>query len=400
MTDNNNAKRAPPAPYPPFISKQTGRGRGRFRQGVPGVQLTSPDSAANKPTTTAAAAPSMPTKQQQQLQQQATNNYVKARQHPARVEFFNSSIYGAINCLGHNNSSNKVMGISGGSGNKIRTSTNTGSSGKLNKVGPILLELRSLHPRTENEEDQDILQKKDDEEKSSRNELYSWYQGNVIAITRGISSSSISSTCLSFRQSQLNSKTIPTSKSAEENSHQNYNETIHCATGLSNSALCIHTIKNLNDYIICSEESTNCTNILDSANSEDAKVSYLSHQTRQNRPVSAVSWRCNSSMMTGSSGNSSVQSNHVAIGYNSTHQQGERESRGTGGVGGQRSPTPQRLGHDVYSAGFFAYVWDVEAQSTASKGMKQGKIFQFFSFVCVRNQFEDKLTKTSLPFFL
>ena len=98
MADSNNTRRIPAAPYPPFISKQTGRGRGRYRQGVPGVQLTSPDSAANTPTTTttaAVAAPSVPTQQQQQqqLQQQAASNHVKSRQHPARVEFFNSSIY-------------------------------------------------------------------------------------------------------------------------------------------------------------------------------------------------------------------------------------------------------------------------------------------------------------------
>ncbi len=410
MTDDNNSGRIPIAPYPPFIPKQSGRGRNR--PGVAGGPnlpvLSSPAGAANTANTAnttnttntasaggagtlhqgnktaftsqATSSPSIGTPQQQQQQQQS-GNFQKSRQHPGKIEFFNSNLYGAINCLGHNN--NSFESATNFIANRSRTSTNFGSSSKLKKSGPILLELRCLHQRSDSDDEEErergdnieTIEKEKKSEQIGRKQLYSWYQGNTVAVTRGIASTSITSTCLSFRQSCKVTKNIVSSSFSgddhnKQNSKEIYNDTIHCATGLSNGALCIHTIKNLNDYIARSMDEdemklNNSSSILDSADSEDAKVAYLSHQhTKHNRPVSAVKWRC------GSSGSNSAYSNHVAIGYNSS-QQGEREFRGGGGVSGQRSPPPQR---DTYLSGFFAYVWDVEAQSNAAKGKKQRKL--------------------------
>jgi hypothetical protein len=309
------------------------------------------------------------------------------RHHPARVEFYNHDLYGAVNCVGHTKT--KKLSLPRQTSNATVTTGNSSSlslSGRMNKLGPVLLELRCLLENSNGDDDSDDdydntidEEQEEDQEASSttrtRNSnhhqstnksTFSYYQGRTIALSRGIASSSFTtSTCLSFRNN------------VNVNNNHNYveevNNTVHCATGLSSGALAIHTFKNIDKYVQrCKEkleednqdnednnnhhhqEEKNNYHILDSAKSDDAKVTYLSHhQTRLHRAASAVAWK-----------NSGPYSNHVAIGYSSSS--GERDRPSTG----QRSSNQVRPGSDGNPGGF-AFVWDVEAQSTVSKGVKQ-----------------------------
>ena len=332
------------------------------------------------------------------------SNTINKRIHPARVEYYNTNMYGAVNCLGRNSSSN-------GDNNEytFRKYQTSNSLSRMNKLGPVLLELRYLFERHDNDVDIDQSgdnknknhDDDDDEQKVSNDDdndhvvkdmdddnittitntttssaggggsdnksksIFSWYHPKTIALSRGIASSSYTtSTCLSFRQQQQQQQ----SQLSDGNGN---NDIIHCATGLSSGALAIHTFKNVHEYVRQMEDENNNSHdndndgngnditILDSANSDNAKVTYLSHhQTRLHRAASAVAWK-----------NSGSHTNHVAIGYSSANTDRDRA------MGGQRSgvpPTPiqQRPGSDGNPGGF-AFVWDVEAQSSMSKGMKQ-----------------------------
>lgn len=327
----NLTRKVPLAPYPPIVSRRMETGRDRSRASASSQLVSNNFASVNNPSS-----------------RNSTSNPSSRRQHPARVEFYNSDIYGAVNCNSHN--TNATLPHSRDNNAQAVQTSNTLS--RKNKLGPILLELRCLTHHPDEEENLD-----DNNARNSRS-IFSWFQGRTVAISRGISSSSVTtSTCLSFRKHE---------HTASANVNNDEGKTTHCATGLSSGVLAIHTLKNIFEYANMNTEEDNKDeglNVLDSANSDDIKINYLSHhQTRHHRASSAVAWKCNS--------NSGSHSNHVAIGYSSSH--GDRDRT----INGQRNTSSaQRPVSDAHHGGF-AFVWDVEAQaqqSHASKGVKQGE---------------------------
>lgn len=352
----------------------------------------------------------------------------------SRLEFYNTQLYGAINCLDHiistqggaegndneelYNSPQNTQGTAAESHQEVGTKTNlSNQSTTINtpstvasssvslfptkKVGPVLLELRSL-----------------DTVGTFQNQRH--LQSQTIALCRGISSlgTNVSSTCLSFRSSFSASK-----------QHQNLQhvskdpssvDTLQVATGLTTGALCIHTLRNLHNYIppsateICDGKS-HTWEILDSQKSDDISISYFSHyQPRQHRHASAVAWRpggVNSNFVAiglvgsgsgigaaaaggglggGSSSGAGVGGSVASVGGGiSGNASSVVESyRSVGRVAGLGSTGIATTGSDFHSAGYAsskerdycALIWDVEA---SSKGIKQSKLLCNAYFVCL-----------------
>lgn len=422
MSDtNNNNYNIPLAPYPPFVSTSTSSKQQQNQpstitsvNSIPSINtattittspfdkrdrsrsITNPLSTNFGPTSTISSPSSSnlyntnvvtnnsinntPTSSSSSTSTTAAAN--NKRHHPARVEFYNHDLYGAVNCVEHTSTKTKFSLPHQTSNTTVTAGNNSSLSSRMNKLGPVLLELRCLlenpndeddsnhydyddnkideHEEQQEEEDQASTTRTrtnniNNDHHSTKKSTFSYYQGKTIALSRGIASSSFTtSTCLSFRNNVNNN----------HNYLEEGNNTINCATGLSSGALAIHTFKNIDKYLQRYKEEmeegnddsnhNNNFHILDSAKSDDAKVTYLSHhQTRLHRAASAVAWK-----------NSGPYSNHVAIGYSSSS--GERDRTSTG----QRSSYQVRPGGDGNPGGF-AFVWDVEAQSTVSKGVKQ-----------------------------
>jgi hypothetical protein len=394
----------PLAPYPPLVSekgKDTTGSAGRSSTSRPAIVSSKKLTNLNASTVTGGGGNT-------NVGNNINNNNVLApkRQHPARIEFHNSHVYGAINCLGNTLDSGTSSSISAGTGgfsNMQPTSSQPISSlSRMNKLGPILLELRCLCPKSfgeEGVEDDDNIDEHNDHDEDSSSDNgntnnngknntntntssispFSWYQGRTFAVSRGRASlgKGVTSTCLSFRK-----------QNGEIPHDEEEKGKVHCATGLSSGALLIHSLNNIDEYARIHMEAAASVDVsdynssareheqerhihtpvpvLDSAsNSDDVTAVYF--QSRHHRPASAVAWRW--------SNNGGTNPNHVAIGYNSVP--GDRANPGP------RSPAPmQRPGSDG-SAGGFAFVWDVEAQSTAAKGMEKGELFCMHIIACI-----------------
>ena len=235
---------------------------------------------------------------------------------PCRVEFCSSNaLYGAINCLPHGNAQN----IPKNSEINLLQPTNR-------KLGPILLEIRQL-----------VLNYEKGPEKQSTN---IGYVGRLVAISRGIVSSSVTSTCLSFRKDPRSVKNGDDIMELDD---------LQCATGLSSGLLSVHTFKNLNSY------TQNNATVLDSAFSDDSVVNYYQYHQRTNRPVSVVSWR---------HGAGADYSRHVALGLT-----------GLSSVDKGSTTTQPGVALNNVDREYCAIVWDIEAQS-GSKGSKQSPLFR------------------------
>jgi hypothetical protein len=348
---------------------------------------------------------------------------VPKRQVPcSRIEFYNTQLYGAINCLDHvyaqerkedhdeeqlynsnrdvtesyQDIATKTHLSNQSSATMTSTVTSSQSLFPVKKMGPVLLELRYLHPVV-----------------SSQNHRH--LQSQTIALSRGISSlgTNVSSTCLSFRS-------FSTSKQHHHNPHQQlqqqqqqqqqnpqlvskdplHMDTVQVATGLTTGALCIHTLRNLYNYIPSFETNdakASTWEMLDSNKSDDASISYFSHyQPRQHRHASAVAWRsggANSNFVAiglvgsgsggvdrvggGASSGAGVAGSVGAVAGMSGSASGVESYRSVGraGLGSSGMAT---MGSDYHSAGYAsskdrdycALIWDVEA---SSKGVKQSK---------------------------
>jgi len=271
---------------------------------------------------------------------------------------------------------------------------------RAKKLGPVLLELRqlSLHCDTDSETEEEHMYEQSQEDEKEEHEteevqrnvvqtdhtleetksstesrcyrqkssLGIGYLGRTIAVSRGIVASSVASTCLSFRRDH----------------RLGGGAGIQCATGLTSGYLCVHTIKNIQDYLMEQFDDTARLRvnddfpILDSANSDDAVVSYFQYQHRSNRPASAVAWRYGSGVggyarhvaigLVGSSGGDRGGSTHGGSHYGQT---GASLSRG-GGNSGIAAAT----GSGNTDREYCCLVWDVEAQGSGSaKGIKQSE---------------------------
>jgi len=313
----------------------------------------------------------------------------------AAVEFYTGDLYGAVNCREHVAGFSKSDSISSGSGSGSTNVTpqhansssvippimspnmmsqinnvhmpvsalknsnrnlNYNSMGGIKKLGPVLLDMRCLRSYAS----------------SSSNHAFANKQlrAKTFALSRGISSlgTSVASTCLSFRKYyDIHGNTV------QDVDHTNM-DTIQAATGLTTGALCIHTLRNIRNYIppltmIEGEEEEDDAKywqglLLDSATSEDASVSYYSHyQPRHHRQASSVAWRPGAS-----------NSRFVAIGLlgSSGVDRVAPRSGGGGGIGGGAGNDYQGSFVSGKDRDYCALVWDVEVSSNSSKGMKQG----------------------------
>lgn len=325
----------------------------------------------------------------------------------AAVEFYTGDLYGAVNCREHVAVFNK-SDSSSSSGTAVtpqhanfenspsilppitpimspnmmsqinnlnmpvsalkNSNRNLNYNGGIKKLGPVLLDMRCLRSYTN----------------SNSNHMFTNKQlrAKTFALSRGISSlgTNVASTCLSFRKYYDIHGNI-----VQDIDHANM-DTIQAATGLTTGALCIHTLRNIRNYIppltmIEGEEEEEDAKywqglLLDSATSEDASVSYYSHyQPRHHRQASSVAWRPGASnsrfVAIGLLGSSGVdRAGGLAKGetYRSTPRIG-----GGGGIGGGAGNDYQG---SFVSGGkdrdYCALVWDVEVSSNSSKGMKQG----------------------------
>eukprot|EP00551_Chaetoceros_affinis_P013408 CAMPEP_0203686416 /NCGR_PEP_ID=MMETSP0090-20130426/49049_1 /ASSEMBLY_ACC=CAM_ASM_001088 /TAXON_ID=426623 /ORGANISM="Chaetoceros affinis, Strain CCMP159" /LENGTH=839 /DNA_ID=CAMNT_0050555639 /DNA_START=488 /DNA_END=3004 /DNA_ORIENTATION=- len=226
--------------------------------------------------------------------------------------------------------------------------------------------MKNENPTQDGDKDNDYNEYGRDDSQQNRksSSVFSFYEGRTLALCRGNASLGIgvSSTSLSFRKGGNSFLSI----NGDDSCSNLDEEKVFCATGLSSGALCIHTVKNLEEYarIQMEEEKEEEADgrrhypktILDSANSDEASVSYFFHrQPRHNRSASAVAWKC---------GSRGSNSSHVAIGYNPAS--GDRFTPG------KRSPsTMQSHGGFSGKGECCALVWDVEAQSAPAKGKLQ-----------------------------
>ena len=332
------------------------------------------------------------------------------KQLPASIQFYTSDICGAVNCKEHiaanvrfadnnNISSADQSTLHANNANNANAKANVSNTASqspvvsfrdrgvgssqdkagVSKLGPVLLELRYLQQPTPYYS----VDGHAHAHGHTHEHAYSHPQNMQIqtfAISRGIPSlgTGISSTCLSFR------KHYDIHGTAINAYHLGDTDTIQAATGLTTGALCLHTLRNVRDYLPPSLSlSLSCEDdddddwkqwrMLDSANSVDASVSYFSHyQPRHHRQASSVAWRPGA-----------ANSRFVAIGLLGSSG---AERGGGGGLGhGHGGPLP---GGDTYSrsaalhrAGtdyskdrdYCALVWDIEA-SASSKGVKQGTL--------------------------
>jgi len=352
---NNKEGKYLPAPYPPLVTRV-----GKGRAGAGAAARPIPHNTHQSTNKTYVPNKNIKKSGQASVNYGGSGPQMK-RQFFSQVKYYNNTIYGAVNCLGH------ACDATTDYQNQAQVqSASSASAMRMNKVGPVLLELRYLIPRHNSDENEEYKQL---DPNSNSKSIYSFYRGETIAISRGISALGVgvASTCLSFRQPSLD-------HSLSSNYNNEIAANIQAATGLTSGALCIHNMRNINEYINMNLEEEEHRkngdnknddnqkyqwNVLDSANSDDAAVCYFSHyQTRNHRPASAVAWR-------GSSSNT----NHVAIGYNSSS---DRVNPGS-----TRGSAMSRAGLDSGTLAsskdreYGALVWDVEAQGAASKGVKQ-----------------------------
>ncbi len=365
--DTSSIGNVPLAPYPPLVSTRIEKGRERSRSIS---QITKSFAAISSPIGSTSSS-------------NLAGNPPK-RQLTARVEFYDSTVYGAINCQGHNTLDPIIGNDYENRSSNLRSLQATNTLSRVNKLGPVLLELRCLHPRRieekkvnegkgrddDSDENEDAKDSSSSQQTKKSSSVYSFYEGKTVAVSRGNASLGIgvSSTSLSFRKG---GDFHPLS-SSDDNYNNLDEEKVLCATGLSSGALCIHTLRNIEEYARIQmeeeeeeeeEEENNDQiprqrTILDSANSDDASVAYFfHHQPRHNRSASAVAWRW---------GSRGSNSSHVAIGYN--------PSSGDRFASGKRSPSPMQSHGGFSGKGEYgALVWDVETQSAPAKGEKRGE---------------------------
>ncbi len=326
-SDVGGGDAVPAAPYPPMAGRPVTTGRSRSR--------SFSNNAQGKALST--------------INPQSSRNVPAKKQLPARVEYISNDIYGGVNCLDHNDERAKGAAssrIGGGnlSGPLSNNNHSSQSNARIKKLGPVLLELKYLQPRSFGD-----FGIRDEHQNDGREILFTGYHAKSVAVSRGISSTGNFSTCLSFRKG-LDIEA----------------DDIQCATGLTTGSLCIHTFRNVRDYIANGEEGGD-GQILDGAKSDDVSTNYFSYyQPRHQRHASSVAWRPGSN------------SRYVAIGL-----MGANSTTGHGSTkGGSNSRSTTQRGGDGYSntglnsiankeGDYCALVWDIEA--TSSKGMKQGK---------------------------
>ena len=209
------------------------------------------------------------------------------------------NIYGCINCEPHLNGMNDLD-----NDNKIVHSTMS-SSNLTTTVAmeqPILLEIRLLERIRDH----------------THGNYYS--RSRLLAISQGTpDTAGIYSTCMAFRPSTSTSTSISTSTLADkqlmasnlaESNLDTKDDSFFVATGLSNGALCLHTISNVND-IISSPLSSPKSSILN-----------YYYSNRPHRPATCVAWAPSSP--------SQRSSNLVAIGLQSnTYTTNKRSNRGS-----------------------------------------------------------------------
>lgn len=376
-------------------------------------------------------------RQQLQLQQQGSPSR-SSRQDPHSSSFFSTkykSNSSALRQQSHPESSKKPP--TSKSMSPATTTTTTSASLSLSKLGPVLLDFRIVLPgniaTASNTNTNTSTSSHIDRIHHHRRPFHGrTIQLQTFAISRGIPAlgTGIASTCLSFRNKPHIFANDATTI-----------DTLQAATGLTTGALCIHTLRNVQDHLPPSytyfrerENGKNGTtmtpedqdsqhgrdhddddddggyqyydedepyhewNVLDSAKSEDASVSYFSHyQPRHHRRASSVAWRPSGGGGGGGPGSGSGASNsrHVAIGLMGSSSGGmdrdhHREKGGDhhhhhhrGGGGGLSGDSYRSTALHAGSGGmdygkerdYCALVWDVEASasgSATSKGVKQG----------------------------
>jgi len=312
MTSYNMAG-IPAAPYPPMI---------------PPTNIERSSSSSTSASTSRNRSRSFSSANKTINSPQPSHDPSAKRQLPARVEFYTSDIYGAVNCGEHiPASSSYTTSTYHGHGHGMPSSFRSGAihtpmSGGAKKLGPVLLELRSVLPHAVD---------------ANSHGHGNGHQGKTFALTRGTAGS----TCLSFKNHyDINGNVI----------RDICGDTIHAATGLVTGVLCINTVRNVRDHIPPSSEEQDVKQweVLDSAKSNDASVLYFSHHNPKNpRHASSVAWRPGGSY-----------SRYVAIGLVGASS-AER--------GATSSTPPPSANKD---RDYCALVWDIEA---SSKGVKQGK---------------------------
>jgi hypothetical protein len=287
------------------------------------------------------------------------------RQLPACVQFYSSDIFGSVNCkqLAATNTATDASFVK----SKQSSADNLGELASspqnvagANKLGPILLDLRYLRSPPQYSVDGD---------KIYRRQRQPAINGQAFAISRGEISASagtvVSSTCLSF-QKRFDIQGNPI--------HDVVGGTIHAATGLTTGALCIHTFKDLDNYLPPTftnddDDSKGEWSVLDSSKSTDVSNSSFSYyQPRHHRLASSVAWRPGAS-----------NSRYVAIGL--LGSSGAERGGGQITAGNSYRTAALHRGHaDLQNKDrdCCALVWDVEATST---GSKQGAIILLINFM-------------------
>ena len=343
---NTKGQKVPAAPYPPMAANGTAtRSRSRSFSHL----ANNKNKAINSPS-------------------QSSRSSATKRQLSSRVQFYTSDIYGGVNVHSATDSINESSILSPpessttGTTPAIRNSLNRdrGLMHGIKKLGPVLLDLRCLQTfGCSLDVDEDKLTNYQKHFKNGTR-----MRNTTFAVSRGISTlgANVSSTCLSFRKNYDVYGNVM---------NDVVGDTIQAATGLTTGALCIHTLRNVNNYLppssgeVEDEDIVKQWTTLDSAKSEDASVSYFSHyQPRHHRHASSVAWRPGPN-----------NARFVAIGLLGSSV-ADRSGTMSGGDS-FRASTLQRSGTDVYPSAFnsskdrdyCALVWDIEA---SSKGQKQG----------------------------
>lgn len=386
--DSSGEKNFPAAPYPPMISSAfSSRGRSLS------LSKHSSSSAGNI------------SKQHMMNSPPPSRINVTKRRLPSRVEFFNSEIYGSVNCKEHlhphqgemiqlqNQSNSQSLGegnVEGSTSNpnltvygnnnmppsalrKKRVGASASAMGK--RLGPVLLDLRYFTSESANTTNSM-------ESNSKRATTFAISRG-IAALGTGNVSTALSSTCLSFRKLYDGQGNL-----VQDDVLSNPNCAIQVATGLTTGALCIHSLRNIGHYIprkysrmnenidkmsleertelmkvvneVEEDEKYHTWEILDSAKSQDATVSYFSHyQPKNHRSASTVAW------------NSYASQNHlVAIGILGS-------SGMSGGTDGASSRDVGKRGNEFgKERDYGALIWDVGA---SQKGMRQSTFEMVFT---------------------
>ena len=205
---------------------------------------------------------------------------------PARIQFCprRRDVYGAVNCQPpeRRREGEGATSVGAGTGPDVPP-----LASRTKKPGPVLLELRHLQPEV------DPRLRRDGKCLESR----------TIAISRGNPSlgSGVASTCLSFRPGGAGVRSInaPSSTSVAavgDGGSGDGVDNVHCATGLTSGALCLHTFYDLDDYIgnmssngSSTQASEEDGDVMESSKHIHSTVAY--YAPRHHRPATSVAWR-------------------------------------------------------------------------------------------------------------